>query len=252
MSRFASCFSLLLLAVAVVPRASLAARDPVAKALAARKAGLVKLLAKQGLSYPPREVYLRVFKREGALEVWARERGHFALVRSYPICAASGDLGPKRRSGDLQVPEGFYVVDRFNPWSAYHLSLGINYPNASDRKLGYKASLGGDIFLHGKCASIGCVAITDGPIEDVYLLADGAHRRGQARIPVHIFPTRLDAKGIAWLEQEHSSKRALLDFWASLRPAYELFEKSRAVPRTSVDVRGRYHVLPAEAVATRR
>ena len=196
---------------------------------------------KAGLDYPPREVFLRVFKLEGELELWARNDGSalFILVRMYPVCASSGTLGPKRREGDLQVPEGFYRVSGFNPWSRFHLSLRLDYPNASDRILGDHGRPGGDIFIHGSCVTIGCVPVQDGPIAEVYLAAVDARDAGQARIPVHIFPCRLDGD---WLKLERESWRrpGLLDFWGNLKEGYDLFEKSRQLPRIAVDRQGRY------------
>ena len=196
---------------------------------------------KAGLDYPAREVFLRIFKLEGELELWARNDGSapFVLVRTAPVCASSGTLGPKRREGDLQVPEGFYHVSGFNPWSRFHLSLRVDYPNASDRILGDRRHLGGDIFIHGSCVTIGCVPIQDGPIEEVYLAAVDARDAGQARIPVHIFPCRLDGD---WLRLERESWRrpGLLDFWRNLKEGYDLFEKSRQLPRMTVDSRGNY------------
>jgi murein L,D-transpeptidase YafK len=223
-----------------------------ARAATARKASvLAALFRARGVAYPPREVFLRVFKREATVELWARGRGaaEFRMVKAYPVCAASGDLGPKRRSGDAQVPEGFYFIDRFNPWSGYHLSLGIDYPNASDRMLGARGSLGGDIFIHGSCASIGCVSITDDLIEEVYVAASAARARGQ-RIPVHIFPTRLDAAGMAWLAKRYAGRPQLLRFWANLKPGFDAFEQRRVPPRVRVDARGAYRLVPP-AVAAR-
>jgi murein L,D-transpeptidase YafK len=194
-----------------------------------------------GLGYPAREIFLRVFKLEGELELWARGdvSAPFVRVRVYPVCAASGTLGPKRREGDLQVPEGFYHVSGFNPWSRFHLSLRIDYPNAADRILGGRGRPGGDIFIHGSCVTIGCVPIRDGPIEEVYLAAVDARDAGQDRIPVHLFPCRLDAN---WprLERESWGRPGLLDFWRNLKAGYDAFEKERRLRRVSVDRGGRY------------
>jgi len=192
-----------------------------------------------GAAYPPKAIFLRVLKHERELELWALgKKDRYALVRRYAICAASGALGPKRRRGDLQVPEGFYRIDRFNPWSNFHLSLGVDYPNASDRALGDKRDLGGDIFIHGDCASIGCVAITDPMIEEVYVAAVKARSGGQRSIPVHIFPRRLDEAGLAALEGDD----ALLAFWKSLAPGYAYFEAHRALPKVSVGPDGLYRL----------
>ena len=125
------------------------------------------MFADAGVPYPAREIYLRAFKFEGQLELWARpanDHALFHLVHTYPIQCASGRLGPKRREGDGQVPEGFYFVERFNPRSLFHLSLGLNYPNASDRLLTTNpAQPGSDVFIHGNAVSVGCLAMGDGP-----------------------------------------------------------------------------------------
>lgn len=202
---------------------------------------LEALFRKAGLDYPAREVLLRVFKLEGELELWARndKNSPFILVQLYPVCAASGTVGPKRREGDLQVPEGFYFISAFNPWSHFHLSLRVNYPNAADRILGDRRHPGGDIFIHGSCVTIGCLPLRDGPIEEVYLAAVDARDAGQAHIPVHIFPCRLDG---SWLRLERESWRrpGLMDFWRNLKEGYDLFDKTHRLPKVSVDHRGKY------------
>ena len=119
-------------------------------------------------------MYVRVFKQERGLELWVRpvSGDRFALLRTYPICALAGVLGPKRIQGDRQVPEGFYTIDLFNPESSYHLSLRINYPNQRDRAASpRKHGLGGDIFIHGGCKSDGCIAINDQAIQELYWIA---------------------------------------------------------------------------------
>jgi murein L,D-transpeptidase YafK len=241
------------LTLALLP--ALAAEAPrVERARRSKLPTLKTDLQNSGLEYPPRGVLIRVFKRERVLELWVRardagrNRGTFRLFRSYPVCAASGDLGPKRRSGDGQVPEGFYVVNRFNPSSSFHLSLGLNYPNAADRIVGVRGNLGGDIFIHGSCVSIGCVAITDDFIEEVYLLASAASARGQRQVPVHIFPARLDGQGMAWLRQTYAKQPLLLERWADLEPAFSYFEKHRLLPAVSIDAKGRYRLGSSPAV----
>lgn len=200
------------------------------------------MFAKRGIEYPPKQIFLRIFKQDRQVELWGRGRKQpFKLVRTYEVCAASGDLGPKRRQGDEQVPEGFYRIDRFNPRSNFHLSLGIDYPNQSDRILGHKGSLGGDIFIHGSCVSIGCVAITDDPMETLYVTAVDARSNGQRWIPVHIFPTRMDDAGMARLHDALSDDGdPRRGFWKNLRAGYDFFETKQRLPRVSVAKNGRY------------
>jgi len=200
--------------------------------------------ATRKLQYPPREIFLRAFKREGVLEVWARDSvaGPFVLLVHYPVCQRSGILGPKRREGDKQVPEGFYVINIFNPVSDYHLSLGINYPNASDSILGYKPKLGGDIMIHGDCVTIGCIPITDPCIREVYWLVVQVHAAGQERIPVHVFPCRMDAEGMEYLAKERGDDATSLAFWKMLQPGFEYFQRTKELPGISVDGKGTYVV----------
>jgi len=202
---------------------------------------LETLFREAGLAYPAREVFFRIFKLEGEFELWARNdaASPFRLVHSYPVCAFSGTIGPKRREGDLQVPEGFYFIDGFNPSSRFHLSLRVDYPNSSDRILGDRRSPGGDIFIHGSCVTIGCIPLQDGPIEEVYLAAVDARSSGQPRIAVHIFPCRLDGDWTK-LEKEARRRPGWMDFWHNLKQGYDLFEKTRLLPKVTVDRTGKY------------
>ena len=161
---------------------------------------------------PPR-IGIRAFKLERQLEVWGSksDRGPYRLLATYPIAAMSGVLGPKLKEGDMQVPEGFYVVNRFNPKSKYHLSLGLNYPNASDRKRGEGRNLGKDIFIHGKRVSAGCLAMTDPVIEVIYRQAIHARDAGQDSIPVAIFPARLNATNWKALRKQYASNADIDD-----------------------------------------
>jgi len=141
------------------------------------------------------------------------------------------------------MPEGFYRVDRFNPRSRYHLSLGLNYPNAFDRARAGQRDPGDDIFVHGGCATIGCVTIEDGPIERVYLAAVMARDRGQRQLPMHLFPCRFgQARCEATLAEGAEDDARLGPFWDSLRPGYLAFEASRRVPRVRASSAG--YTLP--------
>lgn len=189
----------------------------------------------KNLEFPPHEIFLRVFKKQRIVELWARVCivDTFTLVKSYPFCSGSGMLGPKRRQGDLQIPEGFYYIDRFNPYSNFYLSLGINYPNASDKILGVKGKLGGDIFIHGSCVTIGCIPITDNLIKELYLIAVYTKNGGQNRIPVHIFPTHLNDITLQKLEKQYTKNK--VDFWKNLKAGYLYFQNTHKIPKTSVD-----------------
>ena len=196
----------------------------------------------KGLAYPPRAILLRAFKQEAVLELWASEAndGPYVLVHEYRICTSSGTLGPKRRFGDEQVPEGFCELDWFNPQSNFFLSLHISYPNASDRILGSRQNPGGDIFLHGNCASIGCIPITDEGIKEVYWLAVLVHNQSQQRLPIEIFPARLTDEGLKALVAAHHNQRALINFWGNLKEGYDYFEKNHRLPRIKTRTDGAY------------
>lgn len=209
-------------------------------AIAEKDAIVKKMFADKKLAYPPKNIFLRAFKREGQIELWVNESGKFHLLKAYKVCAASGEIGPKRQQGDNQVPEGFYIIDRFNPVSNFYLSLGLNYPNESDKILGTRGNLGGDIFIHGNCVSIGCMAITDDQIKELYLIAIEARAQGQTKIPVHIFPLRMNETGMKRLAQEAAGNSTLLNFWRNLKEGFEVFENNRRVPAVTVNRQGRY------------
>lgn len=225
--------------------------DRASRVVAARQqrgAQVKQLFADKGVPYPAPAVFVRIFKREDQLELWAGKRGEpLILIKSYPVCAKSGELGPKRRLGDLQVPEGFYRISQFNPVSNFHLSLRVSYPNGSDTVLSDRKHPGGDIFIHGSCVTIGCVPIEDGPIEELFIALLDSQRAGNRELPVHIFPTRLDDDGMAFLQKEASATGQHLEFWKNLRPGYDAFERTHQVPRVSVDRKsGAYRVEVVE------
>lgn len=185
------------------------------------------------------EIYIRAFKEEKVLEIWKRNGEKFVLYDTFPICHASGVLGPKKKQGDQQVPEGFYEVKVFNPVSSYLLSLGLNYPNKRDEIVN-KVPRGGDIYIHGKCVSVGCLAMEDAPIEEIYVVAMLARAAGQSTIPVHIFPFKMTEQNIKKNNMPANSQ--LNDFWNSIKAAYTYFETYKKLPDISVDVNGNYIV----------
>jgi len=201
--------------------------------------GLKSDIKKKGIS-EKFELFIRVFKESKLVEVWLKSNSEseYKLFKTYDICASSGRLGPKRSQGDGQVPEGFYTIAVFNPYSSYHLSLGLSYPNASDRIKG-KGNLGGDIMIHGSCVTIGCLPLTDNYIKEVYILVVEAKNNGQQNIPVHIFPTKMNDKGMLFLSKLNTD---LLDFWKNLKPGYDYFENNKRVPKISTDKSGNYLV----------
>jgi murein L,D-transpeptidase YafK len=180
-------------------------------------------------------IYLRLFKHERELELWVRRGERYVLFRTYPICRFSGELGPKLRQGDGQAPEGFYSVGagQLNPYSQFHLSFDLGYPNAYDRAHGRTGSL---LMVHGSCVSIGCYAMGDAQIEQIYTLVAAALHGGQRRVPVHVFPFRFRQPPLPdW------RRRRWGEFWTDLQRGYEAFERTRVPP--SVRVHNKRYVL---------
>ncbi len=199
------------------------------------------MFAAAGVPYPA-PVMLRAFKQEEQLEVWAEPRAGARWVRvaRYAITAASGELGPKRRRWDRQVPEGFYAVDGFNGASRYHLSLHVDYPNASDRILGNRRHPGNNIFIHGDEVSSGCIAVGDRAIEQLYLIALDSAAAGHA-VTAQILPCRFSSPGCARrLAALAKGKPRLAAFWDNLRAGFAAFETAGVPPAVSVDASGRY------------
>lgn len=203
----------------------------------AAKLDIVKgLFSGAGVTYPPSQILLRGFKREKRVEVWAASdiTGPLTHVTTYEICYASGELGPKRKEGDRQVPEGFYGVNYYNPASSYHLAFQVSYPNQSDRILGDKRTPGSEIMIHGNCVSIGCLAMSDERIQEIWLAVTSARDRG-GKIDVHLFPTRDMAGLIATTDQKQH-----IPFWQNIKEGFDYFQTKKIVPRVTVDKEGRY------------
>lgn len=202
-----------------------------------------EMLSAKGVSTSNFDLFLRVFKKEQKFEVWAKNKQEstFKLIKVYDFCASTGVLGPKRRSGDRQTPEGFYTIDAFNPTSNYYLSFRVGYPNASDKKFADWLNPGDNIFVHGSCITIGCIPVGDDNIKELYLLAARAKSGGED-IPVHIFPNKMTDENYAALKTEYASNATLLEFWSWLKPGYDAFEKTNVLPTVTVDDAGKYIV----------
>lgn len=173
-------------------------------------------------------IFVRIFKIPGTLEVWMNKGRGFELFKTYRICNYSGFPGPKANEGDWQAPEGFYSVsaEQMNPKSSYHLAFDVGYPNEFDLA---KNRTGGLIMVHGNCQSVGCFAMTDGRIEEIYLLAHEALKQGQERFAVHIFPFPLTP-----LNLKKFAASPWIKFWQSLEPGFTAFEQSKQVPEVTV------------------
>lgn len=210
-----------------------------AKAAADRvRPGLERDLKARGLHFGD-PVFVRAFKQEAELEIWIRRRdtAKYEKFRTWKIAAQSGRSGPKLAEGDGQVPEGFYFVPpaAMKPDSAFHLAFNIGFPNGYDRHHGRTGSL---IMVHGNCVSIGCLAMTDPGIEEIYTLCDAALKNGQKFFRVHMFPFRMTGERLA-----RETGHEWFGFWTQLREGYDQFERTRIPPEVIVEG-GRYRVLP--------
>jgi len=175
-------------------------------------------------------VFLRIFKEERVLELWVQQpsKATFQFFRTWPVAAMSGDLGPKTIEGDRQAPEGFYYVasKHLNPRSHYHLSFNLGYPNAYDQANG---RTGSNLMVHGSNVSIGCFAMTDPGIEEIYTLGAAALAKGQPFFRVHIFPFRMTNERMA-----QAAGNRWEDFWKNLKQGHDLFEQSHVPPEVTV------------------
>ncbi|MEO5892573.1 MAG: L,D-transpeptidase family protein [Ferruginibacter sp.] len=204
---------------------------------------LKKQFEQKKLQWPPTELYLRSFKYDRQFEVWVKDdaKGPFKLFKTYKVCMQSGSMGPKRMEGDYQVPEGFYYINEFNPNSNYHLALGLNYPNASDKLLSDSLRPGNNIYIHGSCVSTGCIAITDFPIEELYVMATEVKELGQDFIPVHVFPIRYNVKkSVEYMAEATKENQQLQAFAGTLKGAFDFFEAKKQLPVILVNKKGQY------------
>lgn len=206
---------------------------------------LKKQFEKQKITWPPKAMYVRSFKYDKQLEVWVKSNNKdgFKLFKTYKVCLQSGAMGPKRVEGDFQVPEGFYYVNEFNANSNYHLALGLNYPNASDRILSDASRPGNAIYIHGDCVSTGCIPIMDFPIEEVYFLASTVYNQGEEFIPVHVFPIRYNIKKSQdFLNETIKENNYLKQFNKNIREVFDFFEQKKELPIIMVNKKGEYVV----------
>lgn len=190
-----------------------------------REDALKTTVNNHGLEYGD-PVFIRIFKQEAELELWIKDKelDQYALFTTYPICKFSGDLGPKLMEGDKQSPEGFYMVgaEQMNPWSRHQLSFNIGFPNEYDEAYDRTGTF---LMIHGGCTSIGCYAMTDPAIEEIYLLVE-ASIKNDAKVPVHIFPFRMTPRNMMLnIDSEW------YPFWYNLKEGHDAFELTRIPPR---------------------
>jgi murein L,D-transpeptidase YafK len=204
----------------------------VREAYAGKEKIVLKTLAEHSISRDSLRIYLRAFKTEKKIELWAKNISDsvFILIKEFPICDISGFVGPKRRYKDLQVPEGFYHISDLNPFSKYYLSMQINYPNASDSIRGVKGHLGNWIFIHGECVSSGCIAITNERIKELFVWSIEAYNSGQEQIDLTIYPAHLNDANYSGLKTKYSKYKDDISLWADLKKSYDLFSLKKVPP----------------------
>ncbi len=173
-------------------------------------------------------IFVRIFKEPKELEIWIVADETYRLFKTYPICTFSGALGPKLKEGDNQSPEGFYSVSasQLNPHSTYHLSFNLGFPNRFDRAHGRTGSY---LMVHGNCVSVGCYAMTDEAMEEIYLLAEAALNNGQLSFDVHAFPFRMTRDAM-----DANTDSRWIDFWENMKDGYDYFEKHGRPPGVGV------------------
>ena len=189
---------------------------------------------------PSSPVLIRTYKKEAEVEIWKMASdGRYALLKTYPICRWSGQLGPKKTEGDMQVPEGFYTIapGQMNPNSHYYLAFNVGYPNAYDRAYG---RTGGSVMVHGVCSSAGCFSMTDEQVADIYAIARDAFRGGQREIQLQSYPFRMTAENMAKYRLDPN-----IDFWKELKNGSDHFEVAKTEP--SVLICGKHYVFGATA-----
>lgn len=202
-------------------------------ASASEQASVSGTLKQQLLGAP---VYIQIFKEEKTLELYAQLQGEYRLLASYPICNFSGGLGPKRREGDFKSPEGFYSITTNNlkPDSKFYRAINVGYPNSYDLSKGYS---GNSLMIHGNCVSVGCYAMTDAYMDEIFHYVRTAMTNGQTRVNINIYPFRMTDENM----QRHRTSFHY-DFWRQLQPGYQYFVKHRQPPAVTVS-NGQYVMM---------
>ena len=183
-------------------------------------------------------IFVRIFKREFLFEMWIKNGSRFQHFATYPICRFSGRLGPKLKQGDRQAPEGVYTVaaSQLNPNSRWHRAFNLGYPNRFDRAHG---RTGDFLMVHGGCSSIGCYAMTNATIDEIWKIVTAALDKGQKRFQVQIFPFKMTDQALL-ARKDHKWAA----FWRELKPAYDIFEQTNIPPKVAV-CKNTYRFKPA-------
>ena len=223
----------LMLALSAIP-----SRGDVAKSLAPIPSATVALMAAKHTA-PAAPLVIRTYKKEAELEVWKLNTdGRYVYIKTFPICRWSGQLGPKQRTGDRQTPEGFYPIGpkQMNPNSHYYLSFDTGFPNAYDKAHG---ATGSAVMVHGTCSSMGCFAMTDKEVGEIYAIAREALKGGQPAFQMQVYPFHMTAKNMALYRSDPN-----IAFWNQLKEGSDRFESTGEMLQTSV-LGGRYAFAPS-------
>lgn len=205
------------------------------KAKQACESTLIEEYNNLGLTYG-NPIFIRIFKEDKTLEIWVQDGEEFNLFMEYDICTyGKGGHGPKLKEGDRMAPEGFYFVkpEQLNPWSDFHLAFNIGYPNSYDR---VHKRTGSAIMVHGSCFSVGCFAMTDDVIEEIYTLVSKSFENGQPFFRVHIFPFKMTDKNMLRFTTSDN-----YEFWKNLKEGYDYFEVNKLPP--NVEVRNKVYAF---------
>ena len=223
------CLFSLLCTVSAQAAAKIIPRSEISKAAYQRLEPQLETEMQKKNMHLGQPIFMRIFKEENELEVWVKKGLTYELFKTYTICKYSGTLGPKLKEGDEQSPEGFYTVSpaALNPWSDFHLSFNLGYPNEFDR---LHKRTGGALMVHGKCASVGCFAMNDFRIEEIYTIVDAAMSSGQEQFAVHIFPFHM-----TWDKMAENAKSPWIPFWENLKQGYDFFQGHRNPPMVTVE-----------------
>lgn len=216
----------------------------VREAYSTKEKSVIKTLSDRSLSRDSLRIYLRAFKTEKKIEVWGKNicDSTYTMIKEIPMCEISGDIGPKRRSYDLQVPEGFYYINELNPYSKYYLSMKINYPNASDSIRGVKGRLGNLIYIHGGCESSGCISVNDEKIKELFVYCIEAYNAGQEKVEIAIYPAKLEDKTYNRLITGYSKNKDKVSLWADLKKSYDLFNLKKVPPTVKYLPDGKHEI----------
>lgn len=217
----------------------------VQKAFEMHQNTILAALREKGVNPHNFEIYLRAFKFEKIFEIWVRDLSQdtFIHYQTIPFCNMSGDLGPKRKQGDGQIPEGLYQITNFNPLSDYFLSMRVNYPNEADKFWADKTHPGGDIYIHGGCETIGCIPITDKEMGQLYVISIMSRNNNNNDFPIHIFPSKMTTPIMKYLLNKPGVNEDFKNVWNGIQPVYQYFQKYKKIPNHYVDEEGNYKVL---------